>query len=67
MTGADKNDTAESDPVQMRRKDFAQKGKTSYPTESDPDVTVENFEATLSSRQVSHVSQHSGSQRRLHL
>ena len=31
--------------------------------ESDPDITVENFEPTLSSRQVSHVSQHSGGHR----
>ena len=66
MTGADKHDAPEPDPAQGRRKDFAQKGQKSHPTESDPDVTVENFEATLSSRQVSHVSQHSGSQR-LHL
>ena len=40
MTGADKNDTSESDPAQMRRKDLAQKGKKSHPSESDPDVTV---------------------------
>ena len=33
------------------------------PSESDIDITVENFEPTMSSRQVSHMSQHSGSYR----